>query len=324
MKKIVIAVIVLFALFEVYDIYDIWNTEIKPWKYIIQSWDTTAFLPSRFDFSVSSFNYKIWLRFFAKSIKLKAWTYAVDKTTTLNGLISNGLNKPTSEDREITILPWWNIFDVDAYLAKNWIINPWELKGIWKDVINSLSAKYSFLKWVDSLEGFLYPDTYRISLKADLNSVLTILLDTFDERVYSQLKWESKDFYSDVIMASIVEREEKSPENKKVVAGILKKRLAEKIAIWADATVCYAYDLTQQDCTPAFIGEVIYKKSPYNTRNMLWLPPTPISNPSLDTIKSTIFSVDSPYYYYLHDDSWNIHYAKTLQEHSRNKELYIK
>ena len=93
--------------------------------------------------------------------------------------------------------------------------------------------------------------------------------------------------------------------------------------IGADATVCYAYRLTMNDCTPTFIGEHIYEKTAYNTRNTLNLPPTPISNPSIDTIRATLYSESSKYYYYLHDDSGVIHYGKTLEEHNRNRELYL-
>jgi UPF0755 protein len=93
--------------------------------------------------------------------------------------------------------------------------------------------------------------------------------------------------------------------------------------IGADATVCYAYRLTMADCTPAFIGEHIYEKTAYNTRNTLNLPPTPIANPSIDTIRATINSESSKYYYYLHDSSGYIHYGKTLEEHNRNRVQYL-
>lgn len=73
--------------------------------------------------------------------------------------------------------------------------------------------------------------------------------------------------YENLILASIVEREERVSSEKPVVADILAKRVREGIPMGADATVCYGYAKTQKQCTPAFIGEVIYKKDPYNTRN---------------------------------------------------------
>jgi UPF0755 protein len=77
------------------------------------------------------------------------------------------------------------------------------------------------------------------------------------------------------------------------------------------------------DCTPAFIWDHIYEKTAYNTRNTLKLPPTPISNPSIDTIRATIGSQSSKYYYYLHDNDGVIHYGKTLEDHNRNRVEYL-
>jgi UPF0755 protein len=87
--------------------------------------------------------------------------------------------------------------------------------------------------------------------------------------------------------------------------------------------VCYAYALTLSDCTPAFIEEHIAEKSKYNTRNMLGLPPTPITNPSVETFRSVVQSTESPYYYYLHDNNGDIHYGRTLDEHNNNRVKYL-
>lgn len=157
-----------------------------------------------------------------------------------------------------------------------------------------------------------------------MNDIIQTLLKAFDTSIYKEFNFTSDiELYETLIFASIVEKEEKIGVNKPIVAGILQKRYAEKWFIGADATVCYAYRLTMDDCTPTFIGEHIYEKTAYNTRNSLALPPTPIANPSIATIIATINSEPSQYYYYLHDDSGNIHYGKTLEEHNRNRVLYL-
>jgi UPF0755 protein len=125
-------------------------------------------------------------------------------------------------------------------------------------------------------------------------------------------------------LASIVEKEEKSTKEKATVAWVLKKRLKENWFIWADATVCYPYELTFDECTPNFIWTHIQDKNDYNTRNKLWLPKTPICNPSADSIEAVYNAKNTPYYYYLHDENWQIHYATTNEEHIANKMLYIK
>jgi UPF0755 protein len=79
-----------------------------------------------------------------------------------------------------------------------------------------------------------------------------------------------------------------------------------------------------KDCDPSFVLEKLYEKTDYNTRQMVWLPKTPISNPYAGTIKSTIMSEDSIYYFYLHAPNGKIYYAKTNAEHEVNKAKYLR
>ncbi|NDK08651.1 endolytic transglycosylase MltG, partial [Candidatus Gracilibacteria bacterium] len=74
----------------------------------------------------------------------------------------------------------------------------------------------------------------------------------------------------------------------------------------------------------AFIGNHIQDKNEYNTRNKLGLPKTPICNPSANSIEAVYNAKNTPYYYYLHDENGQIHYATTNEEHVANKMLYIK
>lgn len=194
-----------------------------------------------------------------------------------------------------------------------------------ESIPDATRKEFPFLGKTKTLEGFLMPDTYRISPEAGASSIIKTLLQTFDERVYKEFNFTSEqDLYETLIFASILEKEEKSTVNKPIVAGILKKRYAEKMLIGADATVCYAYRLTMTDCTPDFIGENVYKKTAYNTRTTLGLPPTPIANPSFETIRATIESESSKYYYYLHDMDGGIHYGKTLEDHNKNIMQYLR
>lgn len=268
--------------------------------------------------------YKIYTRFFVKNLTLQAGTYSIEKDTTLESLFSQVLKNPSSKDITITLLPGWNIWDMDAYLAKQGIIQSGEFTKSAENIADATRKDFPFLGKATTLEGFLVPDTYRISPEASADTIIRTLLKAFDTKIYKEMSFPSdSSLYKTLVFASIVEKEEKSVTNKPIVAGILKKRHDEKIAIGADATVCYGYRLTMNDCTPAFIGEHIHEKTDYNTRSSLDLPPTPIANPSVDTILATIHSQSSPYYYYLHDSDGVIHYGKTLAEHNRNKEVYL-
>lgn len=324
MKKIVVAITLFIALFAFYEINSIWNTVVNKWKYIIQKWDTINLIPKRFDLNINPTLYKIWLKFSGVSVSLKAWTYSINNNISLSLLLEKSLKTPDSLDQEITILPGWNIYDIDDYLSTKWAIKAWELISLSENIPTKIKDKYVFLVNVNSLEWFLYPDTYRVNLWATIEDIVKISLDEFESKIYLGIKNNEDNFYDKLILSSIVQKEERNLENQPIVAWILLKRLEENIALWADATVCYAYQLTQKECTQQFIWEKIYNKSSYNTRSQLGLPPTPISNFTKETFESVVNSQNTEYYYYLHDNEWYIHYAKTLDEHVRNKNLYLK
>lgn len=235
---------------------------------------------------------------------------------------------------QVVILEWWNIFDIDTYLTQRSLIKKWEYISYVenRDKIIALSEFFDFLDEQETLEWYLYPDTYKISpLNFKINNFVILQLNTFEQKVYNKLfidEVTKKPLYSNAIiesvinLASIVEKEEKNKSEQKTVAGILKKRLKEFRHIWADITVCYHYRLTSKECRFA-VSKYIKIKTPYNTRTTLGLPPTPINNPSYTTIDNTLNSLESEYYYYLHDSNGKIYYWKNYQEHKNNIEKYL-
>ena len=223
------------------------------------------------------------------------------------------------------ILPGWNIYDIDSYLFSEWVWWAWELIDTARINFKTYQEDFPFLKWATSLEWFLYPDTYRIREDGWVDAAIRVMLREFDKKIGSDYdKMDPKKAYETLILASIVEREERNDTNQPIVAGILSKRVKEWIALWADATVCYGYAKTQKQCTPSFIGSVIRDKNPYNTRSMRWYTPTPISNVPVSSWKAAMNPESSPYYYYLHDNDGYIHYGKTNEEHIANKQQYLR
>jgi len=179
----------------------------------------------------------------------------------------------------------------------------------------SLPVK-EFLVAVGGLEGQLFPDTYFVKEGITAPELVKIMHDNFLKKV-GQVSQET------LILASLVERETKGDSEKPVVAGILKKRLAAGWPLELDATVQY------------FLGKsgnwwpnttLLDRKlaSPYNTYLHTGLPPGPIGNPGLSSIQAVQNSVDSPYWFYLHDKSGGIHYGANLSEHNQNIAKYIK
>ncbi len=175
------------------------------------------------------------------------------------------------------------------------------------------------------LEGYLYPDTYFVNAgnysdEGFISRLINTLKNKLNNEDWLVINASDRDFEDIMIMASIVEREERNDDEKSTVAGILWNRYDANIGLGADATVLYALDRTSGGLS----FEDLQVDSPYNTRKYAGLPPTPISNPSISSIRAALYSEDTDYWYYLHDSGGGIHYAKTLDEHNVNKARYIR
>jgi UPF0755 protein len=103
------------------------------------------------------------------------------------------------------------------------------------------------------------------------------------------------------------------------------RRLKSWRYIGADWTLCYWLKLTSKECYKNINYKTLNDKTNvYNTRANKWLPPTPVCNPSIWSIKAVLYPKKNNWWYYLHDNSWQIHFAKTLQQHNQNKYLYLR
>ncbi len=326
MKKLILLIIVLLPIYFVYSYNNFTNTILTKDEQIleIKKWENYYSLASKFD--LDSNYLKVYLKLNPPNKDLQAWNFKLKSWLNITQVIES-LKNPITKDLLVTILEWWNIYDIDNKLSKNNYIQSWDLITLNKEKLDQFKKEFVFLNNAETLEWFLYPDTYSINPNNFiLEDFIKTMLDNFNTKVIKELDINPNDFelQNNLILASIVEKEEKSIKEKTTVAWVLKKRLKENWFIWADATVCYPYEFTFDECTPKFIWNHIQDKNDYNTRTKLGLPKTPICNPSADSIYAVYNAKDTPYYYYLHDENWQIHYAKTNEEHVANKMLYIK
>jgi UPF0755 protein len=217
--------------------------------------------------------------------------------------------------------------------------------------IKDFKQKYSFLSDAPdeaSLEGYLFPDTYffnclepevicvdgepRISKcnKGDLEGIVNKILSNFDQKLTSDLREEikkqDKTIFEIVIMASILEKEVQTFEDKKIVSGIFWKRIEEGIPLQSCATI--AYVLNRDGWTFSEMQTSIAKnkdiESPYNTYKYKDIPPGPISNPGIDSIKAAVFPEFTGYNYFLTDpETGATIFSQTLEKHNQNIVKYF-
>lgn len=182
--------------------------------------------------------------------------------------------------------------------------------------------KNQFLALASTSEGYLYPETY-FFLPSDTPSViLKKLTDTFNEKtkaINSNVQNDRLSSKDIIIMASILEREVKTKEDKQIVSGILWNRMRIGMPLQVDATLAYERDKDSYTLTT----EDLRRDSPYNTYTRKGLPPTPISNPGFDSIYAAIYPTENKYIYFLTDREGNVYYARTYEEHLRNKAKHI-
>ncbi|PIZ99199.1 MAG: endolytic transglycosylase MltG, partial [Candidatus Levybacteria bacterium CG_4_10_14_0_2_um_filter_35_8] len=184
--------------------------------------------------------------------------------------------------------------------------------------------------WIQSLitdEGYLFPDTYLIPKDATIDLISTMMKDNFQQKFDSakNTKITNLTDRETIIMASLVEREAKADIDRPMVASVIYNRISIDMKLDIDATLQYALgyqtdekrwwkkELTSQDKTI---------NSPYNTYTNPGLPPGPISNPGLASIKASLNPAKTDYLFYISDANGTNHYAKTMAEHNANIKKY--
>ena len=179
-----------------------------------------------------------------------------------------------------------------------------------------------FLSKARDQEGYLFPDTYYFMANTPVDDIIKKLRTTFDQKMGSlriTIDTFNRPFDEVVTMASILEGEARQYETRRIVAGILWKRIEIGMPLQVDATFKYINGKGSAELTMADLKI----KSPYNTYVNKGLPPTPISNPGYDAIKAALNPKSNPYIYFLTGKDGEMHYAKTLEEHVVNKRKYL-
>lgn len=189
---------------------------------------------------------------------------------------------------------------------------------------NKLFLVEEFIKIAGKDEGFLFPDTYRFYKDATPEQVILKMKANFNIKVtddiLDEIAGQKKTLKEIITMASILEEEVKSTEDRKIVAGILWKRMSLNIALNVDSALTYVLGKTSAELTESDLKN----KSLYNTYVHRGLPPTPISNPGLDAILAALHPTGTKYFYYLTGKDGTTRYAVSLEDHALNKRLYLR
>ena len=275
--------------------------------------------------------FKLYLKISSSGKDIQAGDFAIPKNVSIVEL-SKFLSKATNLNvTKVTIIEGLTYTQIADVLDKSFLtvedrkFSKDEFISIVKDPDNTLfsSNVRDFLnKYKPAgkpLEGFLYPDTYEFDNDVSTKAVIETLLLNFISKT-QDLNLDDN-FYDDLILASIVEKESFTNEEKKYIASVFTNRLDIGMALQSDATVNYATG--KNDPRPTYSDLQI--DSPYNTYKYPGLPPTPICNPRVESIEASINPADTDYYYFIHEQtgSGKVHFAKTQKEHFENINKYL-
>lgn len=268
--------------------------------------------------------FKAYAILFGKARQLKPGAYELSGEMSVSEII-NILTKGPLEETTIIIPEGATLKETEELLRLAGILAGNSLTDF-DFKREEIIKQYGFLKDAKTLEGFLYPDTYRFHLYSSAGEVVEKMLGNFQEKIWSLLN--SKDnWYEILTMASIVEKEVSNFEEQRVVAGILNKRLSVNMPLQADATIVYFKCQGNLKICPQrkLFKSDLQIDSPYNTYLNRGLPPTPIANMSSKVVQAVLEQKKSDFWYYLSaSGTKETVFAKTLEEHNQNRVEYLK
>ena len=186
-----------------------------------------------------------------------------------------------------------------------------------------ICAARDFAAAAAGLEGFLFPDTYMLAPESDAKKVVQIMTENFDKKIsqipsLAAMAGDKEKLLQTVTLASIIEREYRSPDEAPLIASVFTNRIKAGIGLYSCATVEYVITEVLGRPHPDIITYDDLKiQSPYNTYLNAGLPPAPICNPGLVALKAVAEPAQTDYYYFqLMDEAAGRHvFTKTLSEH---------
>jgi len=219
----------------------------------------------------------------------------------------------------VTIPEGYRITEIAQLLASKGLAN----KDAFIKKCRNISWMDSLKIPSDSLEGYLFPETYHFSKHTSERKIIQTMLDTFKERVVNQklldlVKRSSFSLHEIITLASLIEKETGMDEERKHISSVFHNRLRKKMLLQTDPTVIYAIE--------EFDGNIRKKDlsidSPYNTYRYKGLPPGPIASPGLKSITAALSPIKTNHFYFVSRKDGSHHFSSSLEEHNNAVRRY--
>ncbi len=253
--------------------------------------------------------------------KIRAGSYTLNTNMSVHDILTI-LVSGAREEVWITIPEGWRIDQIVDYLREKGL-------GAADDFEKRAKVKYfssySFLSNLSgnyTLEGYLFPDTYRIFADSSSDEIIEKMLGNFANKVTSNMMNQANkmgfSLHEFITLTSIVEKESAHSEDIRKIASVYHNRLKDEMLLQSDATITYITG--RPDARPSLDETKI--NSPYNTYINLGLPPGPVGNPGLEAIEATLDPEETNYYFFVSRGD-RAYFATTYEEHIENINRYL-
>jgi UPF0755 protein len=274
-----------------------------------------------------------YLSYYGLDARLEAGEYILDPQQTIPDLAAT-LTKAVAREVDLRFVEGWRLEQMADYLVDNPTANidAAQFLAIAQRQASLDLTPYPLLAELPptaTLEGFLFPDTYRVPPDADASYLVDLMLRTFERRVTAAMRegFEAQGMtvHQAVTLAAIVEREAVVAAERPIIAGVFYNRLEQGMKLEADPTVQYPLGYQPESDSwwksPLYLVDLEFD-SPYNTYRYAGLPPGPIANPSLSSLEAVAFPAETPFIFFVADCeaavSGSHAFSITYEEHLSN------
>jgi UPF0755 protein len=260
--------------------------------------------------------FMLWARFMGYSRKIKAGEYLLSPDMAPVKVLEK-LTRGAIITHPVTIPEGYTRGQIAELLQAEGLIDKNEFLSLTEDP--AILARYGIPG--QTLEGYLYPDTYQFARGISALSAIDAMVQRFWQMVgplTEGIREAGMTLNEVIILASIVEKETGRIEERPAVASVFLNRLHRGMRLASDPTVIYGLNefngnLTKRDLSTP---------TPYNTYIIHGLPPGPIANPGLESIKAVVYPAKTKYLYFVSKNDGSHHFSETLSEHNKAVQVY--
>lgn len=254
-----------------------------------------------------------------KGGSLKAGVYQFDAPMTVAEVYAK-IRRGDVFTKTVVIPEGYNIFDIAAAVQKAGLASSADFL---KAAMTQTELVAQWNPHAVSLEGFLFPDTYKFSPHASPSDMVAAMVKRFKQEAgkIGLTAAQGADVYRDVTMASLVEREVHIAAERATVAGVFENRLAAGMPLQTDPSVVYG-SMLAGTWTGVIHQSELHSESAYNTYTHTGLPPGPVCNPGVAALEAALNPAKTDYLYFVAKADGETTFAATLEQHNANVAAY--